>query len=793
MIPARANALVEAARRALGSSPLPPRRSRTPTHVSVGVTGHRALADRDRLEAGVDAALARIERAFPALALEVVSSIAEGADLLVAERALRHPGARLVVVLPFEQDRYLADFSPAARAEFVRMLARAHEVVTLPPARTPADAYAAAGRYVLSQSDVLLAVWDGKNAQGKGGTGEIVTRARRHQLPIARVHAGNRRPGTMEPTSLGDEQGRVSYEHFRPPAIPFRFRIAVAGARDLGETPELLAAIRTALDREVMGLLKEPWAELLERYPLVRPAYTVITSLDEGAERIVARSIVQRHDCRIDAVLPLPEKDFKAELRDDDSRAEFDQLSATARQVWPLRQPLEAAPASGERSKKIRQAYTRFDHHLVDHADVVLLIGEPTTPAGGARILRETADAKGRPIITISATAPHELKVDPQDGLKATALRRLADFNRWRLRPKALDAYVRNAGADAFQNISVEVVPVTIRETIAEVLLPFYAQASTIAKHNQKRYFRTGLAVYVLAMIAVGCVAAGLVWPALSLAMVLLEVGCLLAIVIAVLSAHFSHRHRKYVENRFVAERMRSAVFLAACGVEARRMPPPPYIAHVDQPDDWMLRVFDEAWNRLPRLERCTEARCQIVNGFVRERWLQDQIDFHRAKSEREASKSHWFEYGGYAAFGLAFLLAGIHLMELWPALRASAAWLLVFQPADAGRWFAELRDRAAHGPSSEPHTLNDIMAFAAILLPAVGAGLGGMRAHREYNRLAKRHAAMTAALADLDRRFQDVMDPADLTDLLSAAEELTLRETQDWVALIAQKPIEPA
>jgi hypothetical protein len=36
-------------------------------------------------------------------------------------------------------------------------------------------------------------------------------------------------------------------------------------------------------------------------------------------------------------------------------------------------------------------------------------------------------------------------------------------------------------------------------------------------------------------------------------------------------------------------------------------------------------------------------------------------------------------------------------------------------------------------------------------------------------------------------------MDPLDLADLLSAAEELTLRETQDWVALIALKPIEPA
>jgi hypothetical protein len=32
-------------------------------------------------------------------------------------------------------------------------------------------------------------------------------------LPFAWVHAGNRRPGTMEPTSLRTDQGHVTYEN----------------------------------------------------------------------------------------------------------------------------------------------------------------------------------------------------------------------------------------------------------------------------------------------------------------------------------------------------------------------------------------------------------------------------------------------------------------------------------------------------------------------------------------------------------------------------------------------------
>ncbi len=39
----------------------------------------------------------------------------------------------------------------------------------------------------------------------------MVAQARARHIPIAWVHAGNRRPGTMEPTSLGPDQGKVTF------------------------------------------------------------------------------------------------------------------------------------------------------------------------------------------------------------------------------------------------------------------------------------------------------------------------------------------------------------------------------------------------------------------------------------------------------------------------------------------------------------------------------------------------------------------------------------------------------
>jgi hypothetical protein len=186
--------------------------------IRVGVTGHRFLAELDRVEVGVELALKAIEKAWPGEHLTVLSALAEGADRLVAQTVLARSDARLVAVLPLAKDDYMTDFgSPESKSEFVAFLDRAVSVVEGDGAATREEAYEACGRSILEQCDVLLAVWDGQDAQGQAGTGRIVALAREQGLPVAWVHAGNRRPGTNEPTSLGDEQGRVTFERFDRP------------------------------------------------------------------------------------------------------------------------------------------------------------------------------------------------------------------------------------------------------------------------------------------------------------------------------------------------------------------------------------------------------------------------------------------------------------------------------------------------------------------------------------------------------------------------------------------------
>jgi hypothetical protein len=180
----------------------------------IAVTGHRFLLDLERVRNGVDEALDYIRARFPSAKYTVLSSLAEGADRLVAEEALDR-GMILVVPMPLAETDYVQDFpEQSSREKFHHLVCRADRVVQLPNQPTRAESYQAAAEYMLEICDVVLAVWDGLGGQGVGGTGCTVKRARQRGLPIAWVHAGNRKPETDIATSLGDEQGVVTLENF---------------------------------------------------------------------------------------------------------------------------------------------------------------------------------------------------------------------------------------------------------------------------------------------------------------------------------------------------------------------------------------------------------------------------------------------------------------------------------------------------------------------------------------------------------------------------------------------------
>lgn len=182
--------------------------------VRIGVTGHRFLSEEEKILKAIEEVYQSLTYQFPNRHWQIISPLAEGADRLVAGVFIDH-GADLEVCLPLDHEIYKQGFSSdQSRREFEKMLSQADKVNELPFPENHTEVYTQLGRYILDHCDLLIAVWDGQNAQGLGGTGDVVGEALRRQIPLIRIHAGNRKPGTFDVTSLDEEQGKIDYERF---------------------------------------------------------------------------------------------------------------------------------------------------------------------------------------------------------------------------------------------------------------------------------------------------------------------------------------------------------------------------------------------------------------------------------------------------------------------------------------------------------------------------------------------------------------------------------------------------
>jgi hypothetical protein len=154
----------------------------------IGVTGHRDLRAEDltRLEGALRQIIEKLRNDLPRTPLVLLSALAEGADRLVARVALEL-GVRLIVPLPLRRDIYELDFSTEkSRLEFAELLGSAEHWFELPVIAGTAEGdvgrpgtardrqYEQAGAYIVRQSHLLIALWDGKYRDLIGGTSRVI-------------------------------------------------------------------------------------------------------------------------------------------------------------------------------------------------------------------------------------------------------------------------------------------------------------------------------------------------------------------------------------------------------------------------------------------------------------------------------------------------------------------------------------------------------------------------------------------------------------------------------------------
>ena len=177
----------------------------------IGVVGHRPGQNRIIDEAHVRRSLKNEIRRhiaeFPNREPVIYTALAEGTDTFAAEIALEL-GIPYWVPLPMPYDSYSQDYDRAHSPEqgegpaekLRRLVALSDRYIELPlkfgdlmdvsisygdtayPLARDKQ-YAMAGAYIVERADVLIAVWDGNDSHGLGGTGDVVVWRQQGQVP----------------------------------------------------------------------------------------------------------------------------------------------------------------------------------------------------------------------------------------------------------------------------------------------------------------------------------------------------------------------------------------------------------------------------------------------------------------------------------------------------------------------------------------------------------------------------------------------------------------------------------
>ncbi len=527
--------------------------------------------------------------------------------------------------------------------------------------------------------------------------------------------------------------------------IPFRIRIGVTGHRTLEPEPWLVDVVRTQI-RRVRGLL-DPSAFTDSRL-------TVVSQLAEGADRLVVHEVLEDaqdrgEEARLEAVLPMPRDEYSRQqqfsLRSDD---EFERLLERAVTV----------DEPGSASDSLGRAYEMAGDRLINRCDVLLVLwdGAPSGGRGGTAETLLRAAALGKPCIWISTVEP-TVEDNLAPGSSEAFFHKVAELVRVpeerAPRPVALDGSSLESVQEAFTSLDeYNRAPLprggfeerldralTTSTASSDWVAAFFLRASLLAEHHQRRFrqsawFLAFLATAAAAMFATAVSSSEHSWAWAEFGfLVLLLFGWL----ILILRLDF---HSRWLSCRVLAERLRSARFLAPTGVSFD--PTAGLKAIYAHRAGWLDRAFEEVWNGRPQsaTREVSEDQLPRVKRWLAEDWIGGQMHYHDGAARYHRRRARIFTATVLLLFFLTILLAALH------------AW-----DPDEEKW-----------------------VWLSITLPAVAASLGVMLTVGQHRALAERSTLMGSNLAVVQRAVLDA-DATTLARTSAEAAQVIAEESGDW------------
>lgn len=548
-------------------------------------------------------------------------------------------------------------------------------------------------------------------------------------------------PQDEKVTLTADRAPRNSAAAINDGSIPLDLRIAVTGHRKLTALSALSTAVDEALDL-IIGQLRPA---IRDRCHLV-----VVSALADGADRVVAKRVLARPGAQLEVFLPMPEADYITDFDSTHSLSEFGCLLREASWVATI-------PPSPTR----QDAYLDAGRAAVDRADVTIAIwdGHPAAGKGGTGDIVDYLREQHRPWIWLPADGGQPVAEDlgkladvARLNIGDPDLASLCEFNdTW------LDGHTFAATIDDFRQGIFDASGPDLAAKMA-VLLGWLqaplARAELLSRRFQSLYLRLSAMLFAFAAAAVCIVGTQLVFVPHIRLIVAGEVACLVGVLVGLEWGRRAHLQQRWLSARYLAERLRSAFFLAL--IRADEQSSATGILSGDVPvAPWVGIAFDMVWKRRPRID-ADKASVKSLRDVLSQAWIDDQRSYFSAASERAGRDYLLSTRAVEALFAVSLVIAIVHL-----ALGG---------PEDWGK---------------------QVVSLLAIGIPACAAALAGYSSQREYHRSSLRYCRVSHSLIEANELMLAAADHAKVREIAGTVDLMLRQECGEWFGAAALHELE--
>ena len=574
-------------------------------------------------------------------------------------------------------------------------------------------------------------------------------------------------------------------------SLPTNVRLGVTGHRTL-ENPAMICS-------KIDGVLADinEWFE--------GRAYTieVLTSLADGADRLVPDCVLARagEKCSPDsgasvrakvelhAVLPMREDIYRrtflgneqdsssqhATSPDSPSVKEFQALllQATSTRIADLpKNCLGADPAEIYKNGDNRQyAYRWAGHYIVDYCDILLAIwnGKPESRPGSTAQVVEYAREIGRSVVWIHAKSGKVTWQVSGDDL-ASQFFCFRQYNAELDAVEVDDSEVERRHSELVREAERAGLATQPLFELRNEVLPRFLRARTLSAKYQSLYYRCGKIGYWCAALAV-CTAAvlSMLLPENWKAFYLLEAAFILAAAMSGWLLKHEGWQRKWIDYRYLAERLRATCFLHIAGMDFEGAPSYPDTKFDWLPEGWVSLALHKVRSKLPDLQddRFRDpGQVRALGAFLCRAWIDHQQGYYEKASEANKTQNERYEFLSMSLLASTLAIAVTYGVSALLESEFSAGEV-------KARWLSEL-----------PH-------IAAVAFPAITGAAAGIMIFRHFARNEERYSSMNHYLAGvsktmrkivgLDGNDEQVPDLQRLRSLVQDANRAMAHEHEGW------------